>query len=219
LAISLALSGINILIVPHIFSYPESQQYLLKNFVFLNFFGQLPVFIIGIFSYLVLREKHPIKQVAIVGGSILIVLLLAFLYPAFGFQNNFVGYMLFILPHHYIAGALFTAIAILLANWPTRLLVNKITKMFGKLSFSMYLTHFAVLTFFSKLGLSNIFPKSNLAALLHFMCVVLVAAVVSVFFYKCIEKPGISLGKFLIKKLENDVTHNPNLVTNKDTVR
>src|SRR5450830_1778034 len=61
--ISLVLSGLNLLIVPHIFSYPESQQYLLKNFSFLNFLGKLPVFVIGIFGYLILREKYPRKQI------------------------------------------------------------------------------------------------------------------------------------------------------------
>jgi peptidoglycan/LPS O-acetylase OafA/YrhL len=217
--ISLVLSGLNLLIVPHIFSYPESQQYLLINFSFLNFLGQLPVFIIGIFGYLILREKYPRKKIAIVCGSFFVVLLLAFLYPAFKLPNNFIAEKLFILPHHFIAGGLFTVFALLLANWPIRLFVNRITTTIGKLSFSMYLTHFAILTYFSRLGFSDIFPKTNLASFIHFLCVVLVAAVVSLFFYRYIEKPGIALGKRLIEKLEQDVTLNPNTAVNTDAVR
>ena len=83
----------------------------------------------------------------------------------------------------------------------------------------MYLTHFAVLTYFSKLGFSGIFPKSNLASLLHFLCIVLVTAIASVLFYKYIEKPGIALGKRLIEKMEQDVTLNPNTAVNTDAAR
>lgn len=199
--ISLVFSGLNRLIVPHIFTYPESQQYLVKNFSFLNFLGQLPVFIIGIFGYLILREKYPRKQVTFVCGSVFVVFLLAFLYPAFKFSSNVIVDKLFNMAHHFIAGGLFCAFALLLANWPTQLLVNKITTTLGKLSFSLYLTHFAILAYFSRLGFSDIFPKSNLASLLHFLCVVFVAAVVSAFFYTYIEKPGIALGKRLIETL------------------
>lgn len=219
LTISLVLSGLNLLIVPHIFSYPESQQYLLKGFIFLNFFGQLPVFIMGIFGYLILRDTYPRKQIAIVGGPIFVILFLAFLYPAFNLPRNSIADILFKMPRHFIAGGLFTVFALFLANWPTRLLVNRITTTFGKWSFSMYLTHFAVLTYFSKLGFSGIFPKSNLASLLHFLCVVLVTAIASVLFYKYIEKPGIALGKRLIEKMEQDVTLNPNTAVNTDAAR
>jgi peptidoglycan/LPS O-acetylase OafA/YrhL len=217
--IGLVLSGLNLLIVPHIFFYPESQQYLLKNFSFLNFLGQLPVFIIGIYGYLILREKYPRKQIAIVCGLFFVVLLLAFLYPVFKLPSNFIADKLFNLPHHFIAGGLFCTFALLLANWPTRLLVNKITTTLGKLSFSMYLTHFAILTYFSKFGFSDIFPKSNIASLLHFLCVALVAAVISFFFYKYIEKPGIAMGKRLIEKLEQGVALNPKPALNTDATR
>jgi len=208
LFISIVLSGLNMLLVPRIFSYPESQQYLLKNFYYLNFLGQLPVFIIGIFCYLILREKYPLKQIAIVGGSFFAILLLAFLYPVFKLPDYFIADKLFKLPHHFIAGGLFSVFALLLANWPIRLSVNRITTTLGKLSFSMYLTHFAILTYFSMLGFSDIFPKSNIASLLHFLCVVLVTAIVSSFFYKYIEKPGIALGKRVIEKLEQEAARN-----------
>ena len=168
-AITIVLSGLNVLIVPHIFSYPESHQYLLKSFSFLNFLGQLPVFIIGILGYLILREQYPRKLIAIFCGPLFIVLLLAFLYPIFNYQSNLIADKLFKTLHHFIAGGLFCTFAILLANWPTRLLVNKITTTLGKLSFSMYLTHFAILTYLSRLEFSDLFPKSNLASILHFM--------------------------------------------------
>ena len=202
LVICIVLSGLNRLIVPYIFSYPESQQYLLKNFSYLNFFGQLPVFIIGIFCYLIFHENYPRRQIIIVGGFLFVVFLLAFLYPSLKLPSHFVADKLFRLSHHFIAGGLFSIFAILLANWPIQPLVNSITTTLGKLSFSMYLTHFAILTYFSRLGFSDIFPKSNIASILHFLCVVFAAAVVSLLFYKYIEIPGVALGKRLIEKLE-----------------
>lgn len=216
LFISLLLSCLNLLIVPHIFSYPENQQYLIKDFVFLNFFGQLPVFITGILGYLVLREKYPRRQIAIAGVPIFIILLLSFLYPAFGMKSHYMVEKMFKMPHHFIAGGLFTVFAILLANWPEKLFVNRITTLLGKLSFSMYLTHFAILRFFTGIGFDSIFPKSNLASLLHFLCVVIATAVVSYIFYKIIETPGIALGKRFICKLEEDVALNPTTSVNTD---
>ncbi|MDO9212803.1 MAG: acyltransferase [Methylococcales bacterium] len=204
-AISLVLSYLNILIVPHIFSYPDSQQYLVKNFAFLNFFGQLPVFIIGILGYFILCKQYPSRQIAIIGGAFFVIFLLAFLHPLLPLPSNFMVDMLLKVPHHFIASTLFTVFAILLASWPTRLLVNRLTITVGQLSFSMYLTHFAILTIFSKMGFSGLFSKSNTASLLHFLCVVFVTTVVSFFFYKYIEKTGIVVGKRLIEKLEPDL--------------
>jgi peptidoglycan/LPS O-acetylase OafA/YrhL len=194
--ISMVLYGLNKLLIPHIFFYPENQQYLIKSFSYLDFLGQLPVFIIGIFAYLIFHEKYPRKQIAIVGSLLFVVFLLLCIYPVSK------------IPHHIVAGGLFSVFSLLLANWPIRLLVNRVTITLGKLSFSMYLMQFAVLAYFSKLGFDNIFQGSNITSLLHFLCVVLVTAFVSIIFYNYVEKPGIVLGKCLIEKLEHNVVPN-----------
>ena len=204
--ISLFLYKLNQLIVPQLFFYPDSQHYLVNNFAFSNFLGQLPVFLIGIFCYLILRKNYPRKQIAKIGGLLLFVLLVLFCYPSARLP-----------PHHFIAGGLFSVFAVLLANWPTRFLVNKVTMLLGKLSFSMYLVHFAVLQYFYKFGFSGLFPKSNSASLLHYLCVILVATFLSWFLYKYIEKTGIALGRHLIEKLEQEVTQNPSITVNTDT--
>ena len=73
--------------------------------------------------------------------------------------------------------------------------VNPVTMTFGKLSFSMYLTHFAVFKFFALIGFGALFPHTVLGSVLHFMCVVLVATAASAVFYRVIEIPGMALGK------------------------
>ncbi len=208
LAGSLMLSGINFLMMPYIFSYPESQQYLVKNFSFLNFLGQFPVFVMGILGYLIFCKKYNDKKIAIGGGLLFCIFLLMFLYPVFKLVNVFIVNKLLNAFHHFIAGGLFCAFAILLARWPVKFLVNKVMAMIGVLSFSMYLTHFAILTLFFKLGISDIFPKSDLGSLCHFLCVVLATVTASFFLYTSIERPGIALGKWVIEKLGPNATLN-----------
>lgn len=188
---SLVLYYLNKLIVPQLFVYPENQQYLVNNFAYFDFLGQLPVFFIGIFCYLILRNNYPRPLIAIMGGALMCMLLVLFFYPSAKLP-----------PHHLIAGGLFSILTVLLANWPTRLLVNKITRLLGKLSFSLYLVHPAVLKYFHTLGISGLFPHSNAASLLHYVCVIVVACCVSWYSYQYIEKTGIVLGKRLIDNLE-----------------
>ncbi len=121
-AVSMLLYYVNLLLVPRMFSYPESQQYLVDSFAFLNFFGQLPVFAIGIFGYFVLREKYSRERIATFGGSVFLVLLALFLYPLYDFPSSFFAEQLLKPIHHIVAGALFCVFVIMLAYWPTGLL-------------------------------------------------------------------------------------------------
>jgi peptidoglycan/LPS O-acetylase OafA/YrhL len=187
---SLALYAINTPIVWHIFSYPENQRYLLKGFYLFNFPSQFPVLIMGIFCYWIIREKYPLKSIAIVGGTLFTALLLEFTYASYK------------LPHHLVGGGMLAIFTLLLMHWPIRLFVNKVTTALGKISYSMFLTHFAILAFFSRLGFNDLFPKSNIASFLYFLCVVLSATGISYFCHKHIEKPGIAFGTRLIAKLE-----------------
>jgi peptidoglycan/LPS O-acetylase OafA/YrhL len=203
--ISIFLYGLNQLIIPHLFTYPENQQYLVRNYSIFNFLGQLPVFFMGILCYLIFRKNYPRKQIAVVGGLLFVVLMLLFVYPTGG------------IPHHLIAGGLFAIFALLLARWPARLLVNRITTMLGKLSFSMYLMQFVVLKYFSRREISR-YLEPNSASLLYFICVVLVVAFVSYYLYTYVEKPGIAMGKRLIEKYERDNARYTNIAASTDTV-
>lgn len=214
--LSLVLYRLNFILVQHLFVYPESQRSFVNVFAYFNFLSQFPVFVIGIFTYLIFQKNYPYRIIAIVCGILLFVLGFLFWYPLpkisvflppynhmvilFHLPRRIV--ILSSFPHHIIAGALFAVFTILLANCSTRLLVNRFTIMLGKLSFSMYLIHFAVLTYFSRLGFSNLFPETNMASFLHFFCAVFVSVFLSFFLYKYIEQPGIAMGRRLITMLE-----------------
>lgn len=190
LAISLLLYFLNNKIAPHLFSYPPNQDYLNHHFAFINFFGQLPVFFVGILGYLILQRQYSKK--VFISAALIALALFGYLFASSAFE----------LPHHVIAGCLFTAFAILLANWPSALFVNQITRTLGRLSFSLYLTHFAVIKLSQDSGFSALFKKSDWNSVAYYLCIVVAATVVAFITHELIEKPGIRLGKHLIAKLQ-----------------
>lgn len=189
--LSLFLFWFNKTFVADLFSYPEQQQYLVRNFDQFNLFSQLPVFTIGIFTYLIFRAGYTRKQIAIGGGMLFVLFACLFWCPIPKLYR------------HLVAGGFFAVSTLLLAYWPSRFLVNWVTVTLGKLNFSIFLLHFAVLAGFSRFGISNFFPKSDMGSVLHFLCILLVTTVVSVFSYWYIEQWGIAYGARLIKKLEH----------------
>lgn len=106
-------------------------------------------------------------------------------------------------------GGFFAVLALALAYLPVRVLVNSVTAILGKISFSMYLTHFAVLESFSRLGVSALFPRGDISSVLYFFCVVAATVLVSFFLYKGFELPWISCGRRIIGKLERGYTPSP----------
>ncbi|MDD5528058.1 MAG: acyltransferase [Patescibacteria group bacterium] len=87
-----------------------------------------------------------------------------------------------------------------------RLLNNQATRFVGKISYSMYLTHYMVLTLLAKsiinpnLTFFNQNIGTRMAGIFGALIIVIAISAIS---YELIEKPGISLGKNLIKKISN----------------
>lgn len=173
--------------------YPPDQQYLVTSFGFSNFFAQLPVFAIGLLAYVAFKNLATQKRELALAACIYIAIIISLF--LLHFPSKYIGSPIFVS----IGFALF---ALLLACYPSRVLVNRAIKQLGKISFSMYLTHFAVLEAFSGIGFSALFPKGNISSILYYFCVVVVTAIVSWLCYITIEKKGILLGKMLIENLE-----------------
>jgi peptidoglycan/LPS O-acetylase OafA/YrhL len=175
--------------------YPPEQQYLVDNLVFLNFFGQFPVFAIGLLAYHILRTDQPWR------GAVLAMAPIAFIgwlgWRAFNGHT-----LLSALTLHVQIGAALAWLAIVLADHPTRWLVNPLTTWVGKRSYSMYLTHFAVLELFAVLGVSRTIGSGNLISALHFAAVAIATAAVSWATHRLIERPGIEAGRRLIESGE-----------------
>lgn len=190
LVASLALFVVNKKCVPIIFHYPPDQRYLVDSFSYFNFFGQLPVFIIGILLYHTINSDHGSRKMLHVATPSFIILAILFLYPRWQ------------IPHHLIAGALFAVLVLLLAHFPVGLIVNRLTIWFGTLSFSIYLIHSAVISFFNAIGLADLFKMSNINCVAYFILVSVTSALLATLFYRLIERPCIRLGSAMIRKLE-----------------
>lgn len=165
--------------------YPYFHEY--------NFFVQLPVFPLGILAYFFLnREQHEIKPFTWV---YLLGMMIVFCYIS--------------VPKHILFSLVFVLLLIIQARYSFRLFSNRFLAEVGKVSFSMYLLHFAVVYLFNRFGFYRIievtdFTTSLLNFLLMYIVVAGVAFAISSITYRIIEVPGQNLGKRLIKKLSFD---------------
>lgn len=175
-----------------LFHYPESQSYLLSGFSMLNFLGQLPVFLVGIFAYIFMKNGFNKSTFYFVGGWLLIAL--SFEYR----QSRLTTFI----PSYVIAAMIFSLFAIFLSINPVKFFVNKITVHLGKLSYSMYLLHFAILNLLGLLGVSSKLTNSDMGSLLHFVLLTCLTAIVASVTLRVIEKPGIKLGSWVIAKVD-----------------
>ncbi|WP_248914081.1 acyltransferase family protein [Pseudomonas moorei] len=193
LALCICLQQYNGWMFLHVFDYGENQKYLVTDvFSFYNFISQVPVFIIGLMTYLFISQHKILKRkYMVIGGAAFAMLLAEFWYQS---QS--------LISHHVIAGCLFALFTIFLAYNPAKVLVNRVTVLFGKLSFSMYLIHIAVLKIIGMLGLTSLFGEGDKDSILFFLVVLVISAGISWVTYHLIEKPGILLGRKLIVKLE-----------------
>jgi peptidoglycan/LPS O-acetylase OafA/YrhL len=197
LVLSLLLCKLSIVIYSQIFtaSYPADQQYLVSSFLFQNFFGQLPVFAIGILSCFIFENHSDLKRRVLVFDCVFALIALLQLVILVRFHTNF-------LSNYIVFSGLFALGALNLAAFPVGLFVNRFTSFIGEISFSMYLVHFAAIYFLSKIGFTSLFNGGDLSSLLYYLCVVAITVLASRFLYVSVETHGISLGKHLIKKLD-----------------
>lgn len=171
-----------------------ANKALWTDFLFLYFPSQLPVFGLGILLFFILR--HPEQRV---GASTLL------LTAALLFFNLAAGLPL--VPPHMWAGASFVALALALNRKPVRLLVNGFTRYVGKISFSLYLVHFAVLFALEQSAVTDLLhPTRMVTAIinygLRFGIVLAISSLLATAFYRLVEVPGQTLGRKLIASLE-----------------
>jgi peptidoglycan/LPS O-acetylase OafA/YrhL len=88
------------------------------------------------------------------------------------------------------------------------ILVNPITVYIGKISYSMYLVHFAILYWLTKFNYVDIAPAgipyfSLVNYLLRFSCLLSITVVISSCTYYLIEVPLQNMGKSIVRKRES----------------
>lgn len=171
----------------------------LDSYLFYWFPNQLPVFSLGMLSYFLIDKTKNIHFNKI-----------------WGFLGIFVGFLILLLlavsnitnsSIHFIFSIVFVYIVWLFSKFNSKLIINKITVLIGKLSFSMYLTHFLVIQFVGVIT-NHIRASSELQFIVLYLITVIVTAGVSFISYKVIEKPFINLGNNLITRMKIKTVRN-----------
>jgi peptidoglycan/LPS O-acetylase OafA/YrhL len=191
-------------LVWHLFSYwgAADASERISTFIYFWFPSQLPVFLIGFLTYqtlLLIRDYRPRREV----GLLLVTwsILLMFSLKDFTLAK--------FLPRHIVYGFSFGLLILGLSIHPVKVLVNPITCYLGKVSFSAYLVHFAILHWtWHRLSDANFWKNPLASDLVHVGIAALIAllgtVVISTITYRLIELPGIRLGRTLLRVWEGD---------------
>ncbi len=178
-------------------SYTIDEKSLWYDYLFLCFPNQLPIFALGIMMYFIVCEdksQHKISPISLLLAASMIFM------AQIGLRVPILAHLM--LPNHFVFGIAFFILAIGLSKIEIKIIVNVITIYIGKISFSMYLVHFAVLHILSMNNYIDYHTNSILNLIIKYMVVVLISAAFSTLFYRMIEVPFQNFGQRLITKLE-----------------
>ncbi len=188
--------------------YPPAESKLVLAFLYLWLPSQLSVFAIGIVAYFLLKEK--LRPGGAHGRTFALLRRPGFLLGASFVFGGAVAPLLKTewLPTQDIFAISFGLLACGLASWPVALLVNPVTRYAGKVSYSAYLTHFALLHPLQLLIERTHGPFAKGSALDFILLVgsaFVLTLAISTITHHLIEIPGQELGKRLIRFLDEPV--------------
>jgi len=182
--------------------YSTEYQYLVHNYVFLWFFAQLPVFALGLITYHARDYFASIWHPRLLGLFVIsLVPILWLLLLRWQISNS-------LLPIHVLYAGTFVLLTIALSVYPAGLLVNPVMSKIGKISFSLYISHFIILHLCAKSFFPGGFPlRGNTGFLVAWLFVTIISCMVSLVTYRYIERPGIEVGRRLINYFERSTVN------------
>ncbi|MGE5329741.1 MAG: acyltransferase family protein [Deltaproteobacteria bacterium] len=174
-----------------------SDQRLWSEYLFFWFPSQFPVFCLGIVLYfLIFSTSNLIKdsnkiQIAtlLLGSSFCMILALL------------KGVSVPCVDNHVLYGIAFVIFALSLSIYQFEIFVNSFWIYLGKISFSSYLSHFALIPIATSI-ISYTCLEATAKYLLLLLITLILTITVSSITYYYVEKPCIKLGSILIKKIE-----------------
>ncbi|MBE9599530.1 acyltransferase [Pedobacter sp. MC2016-24] len=160
-----------------------------QQFIPYIFPRSIPVFGIGIcFYYVIFKQDRSIKPIYVMVFALLLII-------GTVFNSGF----LFI----YFQTFAFGVVAMALSKRNFKLVVNRVVKYFGKISYSMYMAHFLIVEGVEYFGFFDRFPLTNQKYLvayfaLKFLLILFVTTGISGLIYRIVEVPSQNLGKKVI---------------------
>jgi peptidoglycan/LPS O-acetylase OafA/YrhL len=163
-----------------------------NQFLYYYFPNQLPIFVLGITSYFIYKGSYKSMN----GYSLISIAFAIFYYCYFSSTVQ----------DHFLYSLIFFFLLLSQSKNTMLLLSNRVATYLGKISYSMYLTHFAILYWMDYFGITVVIKVSNYATAmmnfgLRYIVLVFLTAIISSFSYKFIEIKGQEIGKRLIMKL------------------
>lgn len=171
-----------------------SSERLWNEYLFFYFPSQLPIFSIGIVMYFIIVQNETIKNIS--GKSLLVFSGLLLVQLVIGTQ--------FIMQNHILFGIVFLILGVALSKYNFGLIVNPIVNYIGRISFSMYLVHFAVLHWLSVFNFIDYFENAILNYVIRYSIVTIFTILIAAVLYNFIEVPFQNLGKEIIKRIEKN---------------
>ncbi len=165
---------------------------LWHEYLYMYFPNQLPVFIVGILLYFVIIKPESLKEIK--GQTLLALATFLFIHLCMS--------GLFLFPIHVIFSMVFLLLCVGLSKYHFKLLVNPIIIHIGKVSFSMYLVHFAVLYWLKEYNFVEFTQNSVLNYTIRFCVATSISVLIATLFYHAVELPFQQLGKKVIDRLE-----------------
>lgn len=189
--ISLFARLLFLILLTHYRMIPDVE--LWDQYLFFYLPNQLPIFAMGIVLYFLIYDSSNLE----ISSKNLFIYAIA-LITGLAIQSN-----LFI-PEICYYGVFFLVLAYALHQYHPSILFNSFVLYVGKISYTLYLTHFGVIYFLNKVKVLNLVPSANQpSALLNFFLnylIVLIASIlVSTVLYYIIEEPMQKVGAKLIR--------------------
>jgi peptidoglycan/LPS O-acetylase OafA/YrhL len=166
---------------------PETT--LWKDYLYLFFPSQLPVFAIGIITYYIVIKGESLKNINPNNLLLFCVMILLQYSASISFFKQ-----------HILISVGFALLLYVLSKNSYTIIVNGFTKFIGKISFSLYLCHFGILFWMEKFNFINFLPeRSTINYGLRFSITLMLSIPVAYFCYNFIEKPFVKLGTEIIR--------------------
>lgn len=171
---------------------PITDQKIWEHFLIYFFPAQAPIFLLGIVCYFLVtyesRQEDTTKL-----ATPLVILACMLMYQLTVDSRLFGSNILYCLA--------FLGLILGLKLRPARLFVNPVMIFFGKISFSMYLIHFAIITMTVRYDFERLIPNPSLNYGLRFLVVLGITATVAYATNYFFEVPGQRLGKRIIRRI------------------
>ncbi len=178
--------------------YGLKRQAMGSWFLYFWFPNQVSVFLLGIVVFFAFREKKMSSRAQKLWLLSGIPVIISFVVRYFWDTKN-------LIPEHILISIFFAALIYYMAHNPCRIVNNTVTRFLGMISFSLFLLHYLVIRFLVGNGLFTMSSEFFHICVLYGVTLV-VSSGISYVMYRCVERPGIRLGAWIIKKISPPTT-------------